>query len=117
MPGAGAGRLEHFEIEDRALLEPLRFQKPALAIEPVEPLLELLLDRLDRLQQRRARRHIVRIGVDLDEFEVLRLHAGQRIEFGDGLDLVAEEADPPGAVLVVGGKHLDRVAAHAEQAA
>ena len=28
--GAGAGRLEHFEIEHRALLEPLRFQKPAL---------------------------------------------------------------------------------------
>ena len=115
--GAGAGRLEHFEIEDRALLEPLRFEQPALAIEPVEALLELELDRLDRLQQRRARRHIVRIGVDFDEFEVLRLHARQRIELDDRLDLVAEEADAPGAVLVVGGEHLDRVAAHAEQAA
>ena len=83
----------------------------------VEPLLQLLLDRLDRLQQRRARRHIVRIGVDLDEFEVLRLLAGQRVEFGDRLDLVAEEADAPGAVLVVGREDLDRVAAHAEDAA
>ena len=55
------------------------------------------------------------VGVDLDEFEVLRLLAGQRIEFGDLLDLVAEEADAPGAVLVVGGEELDRVAAHAEQ--
>ena len=43
--------------------------------------------------------------------------ARQRIEFGDRLDLVAEEADAPGAVLVVGGEHFDRVAAHAEQAA
>ena len=59
----------------------------------------------------------MRIGVDLDEFEVLRLLAGQRIEFGDGLDLVAEEADAPGAILVVGGEDLDRVAAHAEEAA
>ena len=87
------------------------------AVQLVEPDLQLLLDRLDRLQQRRARRHIVRVGVDLDEFEVLRLLAGQRIEFGDGLDLVAEEADAPGAVLVVGGEDLDRVAAHAEHAA
>ena len=87
------------------------------AVELVEARLQLLLDRLDRLQQRRARRHIMRIGVDLDEFEVLRLLAGQRIEFGDRLDLVAEEADAPGAVLVMGGKDVDRVAAHAEDAA
>src|SRR5208337_3639335 len=115
--GAGAGRLEHFEVEYGALLEPLRLEQPALPIELVEPLLELLLDRLGRLQQRRARRHIVRIGVDFDEFEVLRLLAGKRIEFGDCLDLVAEEADAPGAVLVVGGKNLDRVAADPEYSA
>jgi hypothetical protein len=59
----------------------------------------------------------MRIGVDLDEFEVLGLRARQRVEFGDGLDLVAEEADAPGAVLVVGGEDLDRVAAHPEHAA
>ena len=115
--GAGAGRLQHFEIEDRALLEPLRFEKPPLLVQLVQPLLQLLLDRLGRLQERRARRHIVRVGVDLDEFQVLRLGAGQRIEFADRLDLVAEEADPPGAVLVVGREELDRVAAHPEQAA
>ena len=92
-------------------------EQPALAVQLVEPDLQLLLDRLDRLQQRRARRDIVRIGVDLDEFEVLRLLAGQRVEFGDRLDLVAEEADAPGAVLVVGRKDLDRVAAHPEHAA
>ena len=115
--GARAGRLQHLEIEDGALLEPLRFEEPPLAMELVEPDLELVLDRLGRLQERRARRDIVRIGVDLDEFELLRLLPGQGIEFGDRLDCVAEEADAPGAVLVVGGEDLDRVAAHPEEAA
>ena len=87
------------------------------AIELVQASFKLELHPLDRLQQRRARRHIVRIGVDLDEFEVLRLLPRQRIELDDRLDLVAEHADAPGAVLIVGGEHFDRVAAHPEQAA
>ena len=45
------------------------------------------------------------------------LLAGQRVELGDGLHLVAEQADAPGAVLVVGREDLDGVAAHAEGAA
>ena len=79
--------------------------------------LQLVLDALDRLQQRRARRDVMRIGVDFDELELLRLLAGQRIELDDRFHLVAEEADAPGAVLVMGGEQLDRVAAHAERAA
>ena len=59
----------------------------------------------------------MRIGVDFDELEVLRLLPRQRIELDDRLDLVAEHPDAPGAVLIVGGEHFDRVAAHAEQAA
>ncbi len=39
--GAGAGRLQHFEIEQRALFEPLRLQQPPLADELVEPDFEL----------------------------------------------------------------------------
>ena len=116
--GAGAGRLQHFEIEQRCAARAAapRAAGPA-RLSWSSRSFSSLLDRLDRLQQRRARRHIVRIGVDLDEFEVLRLLPGQRIEFGDRLDLVAEEADAPGAVLVVGGEDLDRVAAHPEDAA
>ena len=95
MPGAGAGRLQHFEIEQRALLEPLRLQQAAVRVQEVEPLLQLLLDRLGRLQQRRPRRDVMAVGVDFDEFEILRLLPGQRIELGDRFDLVAEEADPP----------------------
>jgi hypothetical protein len=46
---------------------------------------------LDRLVERRARRHIVRVGVDLHLVEVAGLLPGQRIELGDRLDLVAEQ--------------------------
>ncbi len=42
------------------------------------------------------------------EFEILRLLARQRIEFGERFDLVAEEGDAPGAVFIMGGKDFDR---------
>ena len=89
--GAAAGRLHHFEVEERALLQPLRLQQPAGGVQLVEPPLQLLLDAGDRLQQRRPRRHIVRVGVDLDEFQLVGLLPGQRIEFVDRFDLVAEQ--------------------------
>ncbi len=71
--GAGAGRFHHFEVEARALLEPLRFQQAAGGVELVEADAQLLLDRVHRLDQRRARRDVVRIGVDLDEFQLVGL--------------------------------------------
>jgi hypothetical protein len=58
----------------------------------------------------------VAVGVDRTRCRS-RLLAGQRIELGDRLDLVAEQLDAPGAVLLVGGEDLDDVAAHAEGAA
>ena len=115
--GAASGRLHHFEVVEGALLQPLRLQQPAGGLELVEPPFQLLLDAGDRLQQRRARRHIVRVGVDLDEFQLVGLLPGERIEFVDRFDLIAEQQHAPGAVLVVGGKDLDHVAAHAERAA
>ena len=67
----------------RALLEPLRFEQAAGGVELVEPPLQLVLDAGDRLDQRRARRHVVRVGVDLDEFQLVGLLPGERIEFVD----------------------------------
>jgi hypothetical protein len=112
--GAGAGRLHHFEIENRALLEPLRLQQAAGGVELFEPLAQLGLDRGDRLQQRRARRDVMRVGVDFDEFQFVGVAAGERVELDDGFDLVAEQVDAPGAVLVMRGEDVDGVAAHAE---
>ena len=74
-------------------------------------------DRLDRLHQRRARRHIVRVGVDLDEFEIVLAVAGERIELLDILDGVAEQVHAPGAVFIVRREDVDDVAADAKGAA
>ena len=71
----------------------------------------------DRLDQRRARRDVVRVGVDLDELQLVGLASGKRIELLDALDLVAEQVHPPGAVLVVRREDVERVAAHPERAA
>ncbi len=115
--GAASGRFHHFEIEGGALLQPLRFQQAPLVVEFVEPQLQFRFDRLDRLHQGRARRHIVRVGVDLDEFELVLLVAGERIELLDILHGVAEQVHAPGAVLIVRREDVDDVAAHAKGAA
>ena len=115
--GATAGGFHHFEIEGGALLQPLRFQQAALVVELIQSLFQLALDRLDRLHQRRPGRHVVRVGVDLDEFEVVLLVAGERIELLDVFHGVAEQVDAPGAVFIVRREDIDDVAADAEGAA
>ncbi len=59
----------------------------------------------------------MRVRVDFDEVELVVLLAGEGIEFVDRLDVVAEQRNAPGAVLVVRGEELDHVAAHPEGAA
>ena len=51
---ARAGGGHHFEVEVRALLQPLGFEQLALGVEFLQPLGQLELDRLARLHQRRA---------------------------------------------------------------
>ena len=69
--------------------------------------------RLPRLR----RRDVVAGREDGGLVELGERHAAQRVELGDRLDLVAEELDADGAVLLVGREDLDGVAAHAEGAA
>ena len=59
----------------------------------------------------------MRVGVDLDEFQLVGLGAGERVHLLDLLDLVAEQMHAPGAVFVVRRENVDGVAAHAERAA
>ena len=115
--GADAGRFQHLQVEQRALLQPLRFQQAAGVVQLVEPPFQLGLDALDRLDQRRPRRDVVRVGVDLHELQLVGLLAGERIELVDRFHLVAEQVHPPGAVLVVRREDVDAVAAHPERAA
>ena len=115
--GAGAGGFHHLEIEQGALFEALGLEEAAGAVELLEARGELGLDALDGAGHGGARGHVVAVGEDADREEVGVLLAGERIELGDRLDLVAEQGDAPGGVLVVGGEELDGVAADAEGAA
>ena len=112
-PGAGADLAEHLEVVGRTHPEALRFQQLALRLEPRQPVLELGFDALDRplhvvlvgdVVRRRERHEPVELLDDLARDGVDRVHP---------LDLVAEELDAH-APLLVGGEHLDRVAAHTE---
>ena len=110
--GAAAGRLHHLEIEGGALFEALGLEIAAGAVQLLQAGGELGLDGLDGLVDGDARGGIVRIGVDADELALAMGLAGQRVELDHFLDLVAEEGDAPGGVVVVGREDLDRVAAH-----
>ena len=117
MPGQRAGGDDHLEVGHGALLDPLGLEQAPGGVQLREALLQLDLDPLGRLGERRLRGHIVAVGVELDLVERVGALAGQRVELHDALDLVAEQAEPPGAILEVGRKDLDRIAARAERAA
>jgi hypothetical protein len=112
--GAGAGGHHHLDIEERALFEPLRFEDTAGAIELIEAQAQLFANAAHGLLECRLGCHVMRIGVDLDALQLGSFVAGQGIEFGDLLDLIAKEAETPGAVFEMRGKELNGVAAHAE---
>jgi hypothetical protein len=64
--GAGAGGLDHLQVELVRCSSRCASSSLPLALSSFEALLQLGLDALDRLLQRRARGDVVRIGVDLD---------------------------------------------------
>ena len=112
--GARAGALDHLQVEHGPLFQALGLQQLAVLHHPFQPLLKLLADVPGGLEQGGAGGDVVAVGVDADGGQVGGLLAGEGVELGDGLDLVAEQADPPGAILVVGGEDLQGVAALAE---
>ena len=110
---AGPGLAEHLEIEVRPLQQTLGLEQPAGVLQGRHPPLELELDVLDRLVHLLARRHEVPGRIDIDAVTFGQHLAGQRVELGDALDLVAEELHPDREV-VVRRVDLERVAADAE---
>ena len=110
----GACRLQHFQIIAGALLQSLGFQQTPGLLQFRQPVGEFFLDRFCRLVERWTGRHIMRIGIDLDRFQIIRLVSGQRIEFGDRVNLVSEQRNAPGPVFQMRREYFDGVAAHAE---
>ena len=106
--------LHHFEVVARALLDALRLDELALRLELLDLLLHLRLDVLHRDLEVLVLRHVMRgrkdhrvraLAVDLPRHDV---------ELDDAVDLVAEELDAHGAVVVTGREDLDDIAAHTE---
>ena len=113
---AEAELAHHLEVERRPLAEPLGLEHHALGLELADALLHLRLDVDDRGLQLVGRRDVVRGRVDVELVALGEHLAGERVELGDALDLVAEELDADDEV-VVGRLELERVAAHAEPGA
>lgn len=59
----------------------------------------------------------MRGGVNAHALHVSTLLAGERIELGDALHLIAKQRNTPGPVLIVGREDLDHIAPHTEGAA
>ena len=112
-PGAVAELAHHLEVERRPLAEAGRLEDPALRLQLADPQLHLGLDVDERLLELVGRRHEVGGRVDVDVVPLGQQLAGQRVDLGDPLDLVAEELDPDDPI-VRRGLDLEGVAADPE---
>ena len=113
-PRAAARRMRSSRDRNWSAARAAGLEQFALGLELLQTLGQLVTDRLGRLLERRARRHVMRIGINADAVEVGDGLARQRIELGDRLDLVAEEADTPRGVLVMRREDFEAVAADAK---
>jgi hypothetical protein len=115
-PRAGADLHHHLDVEVRPALQPLRLQQLPRAQQLLQPPVQLRADLLDGALDGALLGDEVRGGVDGRLLQRGDGVAGERVEAGDALDLVAPQldADP---LLLVGGEDLHGVAAHAEVAA
>src|SRR5579884_796305 len=113
--GAVAQLLHHLKVEISALLNTLRLQQLAPALEVGDALCQLLLDLDDGTLQALLGGDEVAGREDSDGVTRAQDLAGERVSQGDLLDLIAEELDADDDLLI-GGLYLQDVAAHAERA-
>ena len=100
---AGTSGFHHFNVENGALFQPLRFQQFAFRMQLCQMFLQFILDARDGLSQRWARGDIVAIRVNRNTFHLCGDFARQRIEFADCFNLIAEKRNAPGAVFQMAG--------------
>ena len=116
-PVAVAELPQHLHVEQRALLEPLRFEQPAARLQEGQALAQLLLDRPHSALELLGGGDVVTRRINVYDVEPVEDGALEGIDAMDRLHHVAEQLDPDGQRFLVGGKHLDDVAAHAERPA
>ncbi len=108
--------LDHLHVILRPRQQPLRLQQLSLSAKLHHALIEFLLDRLNGRLHAVLGHDVVDGRVDEDERFIFNELARERVDDLDGDDLVAEELDVIGELLVA-GMQLDDIAAHAEGAA
>lgn len=114
--GAGPDLAHHLQVVRGAHAQPLRLQHLALLLQLGEALGQLRLDAADRLLHALGPGDVVAGGEDVELAVLTDDLAGQRVQGGQGLDLVAEHFDADGQFLV-DREDLDGVPAHPEGAA
>ena len=115
-PRAHAHLGEHLQVIGGAHVETLRLKFLALFAQFGQPSVKLLADGFERAFHTLRPGHIVGSREDMDLRFMGDHIAGQRMQGGDAVDLVAEEFDADGQFLVY-GDDFDRIAPHAERAA
>ena len=110
---ARADLAEHLQVVGGAHAQALGLQEPAVALQDGQTLGELALDALDGAGEALGAGDIVGGGEDEDLLGGGDDVAGHGVEGRQGLDLVAEELDADGELLVH-GDDLDGVPAHPE---
>ena len=107
---------EHLQIVRRTHAQTLRLKLLALLAQLGHTLVEFPLDRIQRLRHAFGTGNVVRSREDVHVTDLLDHVAGERVQCGDAVDLVAEELDAYGQLLIH-RDDLHRVAPHAEGAA
>ncbi len=104
----------HFDVIGGAHPQPLGLQQLSLALHLGEPLGQLRLNARDRPLHPFRAGDVVGGGEDEHIGRVANDLPGHRMQIGQPFDLVPEHLDPD-CELLIGGKHLDGIAADAER--
>src|SRR5579883_1264470 len=115
-PMAIADVADHFQIEHRALVKPLRLDPLTFLFQLLFPPSELVFNAFERIMPRFGRHNIVRLWIDGKPQKSLFDLARQRIDLLQRFDLVAPQTDSI-CVVVVSGKNLDDISADPESSA
>ena len=111
---AKADLLQHFDVIHRPLADALRLQQLIVFLEPFFAFLHLFFDLKDGAVELFARGDVVRGGIDGNMADHALRQSRDGIDFGNAVDLVAEEFHADGTPRPVGGIDLHGVAADAE---
>ena len=107
----------HFQVVFGPLFDPLGFEELAFPLELLDPPGHLAADGRAGRAHAFDRSDELLGGIERVRVNRLAHRAGERIEVGNAVHLVAEKFHPDRRVFQIGGKNLDHIAARAESPA